>query len=260
MNYEPFGSSSGESGSEDYRYTGKPVDVTGLYYFGARYYDPDSGRFTTRDTVFGHLNDPQSQNRYVYCLNNPHKYVDPDGKRALTFSVTGDLGGSISPLLAYGYKVPGIGGKVTVEGGFVICSDEMGMWEMGFYYSHGIGPYFGSEADVSGKVAFKPEIKTMEDLAGSSVDVEIQVGIVELSVGGDIMDKSDTSDSTSSSFGLSISKLGGGTGGGVLYKETMPLWSTKFRSPWYTFRDIWSSMNDNLFKDSKIEVKKEPLL
>ena len=29
--------------------------------------------------MFGSLSDPQSQNRYVYCRNNPHKYVDPTG-------------------------------------------------------------------------------------------------------------------------------------------------------------------------------------
>ena len=72
-------SASGESGSEDYRYTGKHEDPSGLYYFGARYYNPVLGRFTTRDTVFGDLSDPQSQNRYVYCQNNPQKYVDPTG-------------------------------------------------------------------------------------------------------------------------------------------------------------------------------------
>lgn len=74
--------------SEDYRYTGKHEDPSGLYYFGARYYDPLTGRFTTRDTVFGDITDPQSQNRYVYCLNNPHKYVDPNGysaEKALEF-------------------------------------------------------------------------------------------------------------------------------------------------------------------------------
>lgn len=78
-NYEPFGPGFGESGSEDFRYTGKMEDPTGLYYYGARYYDPATGRFTTRDTVSGRLVDPQSLNRYVYCRNNPHKYVDPTG-------------------------------------------------------------------------------------------------------------------------------------------------------------------------------------
>lgn len=81
-NYEPFGPSSGENGDEDYRYTGKHEDPTGLYYYGARYYDPVTGRFTTRDTVMGDLSGPQTLNRYIYCMNNPHKYTDPDGRFA----------------------------------------------------------------------------------------------------------------------------------------------------------------------------------
>ena len=80
-NYEPFGPSSGESGSEDYRYTGKQEDTTGLYYYGARYYDPDVGRFITRDTFPGYRRNPQSLNKYIYCLNNPHKYNDPTGNQ-----------------------------------------------------------------------------------------------------------------------------------------------------------------------------------
>jgi len=57
-NYEPYGPGVGESGLEEFRYTGKQQDATGLYYFGARYYDPVTGRFTTRDSVFGDLTDP----------------------------------------------------------------------------------------------------------------------------------------------------------------------------------------------------------
>jgi RHS repeat-associated protein len=93
-NYEPFGPSSDESGSEDYRYTGKPEDTTGLYYFGARYFDPDVGRFITRDTVFGEISDPQSQNRYVYCMNNPHKYTDPNGRFAIPAIIVSIAGGA----------------------------------------------------------------------------------------------------------------------------------------------------------------------
>jgi len=94
-NYEPFGVSSGEEGSEDYRYTGKHEDTTGLYYFGARYYEPVTGRFITRDTVMGKLFDPQPQNKYVYCLNNPHKYIDPDGEFA-HIAVGAFIGASIN--------------------------------------------------------------------------------------------------------------------------------------------------------------------
>ncbi|MBN2335469.1 RHS repeat-associated core domain-containing protein [Candidatus Bathyarchaeota archaeon] len=91
-NYEPYGPGSGESGSEEYRYTGKQEDPTGLYYFGARYYDPVTGRFTTRDIIFGNLVDPQSLNRYSYCRNNPHKYIDPDGRSETLAEVLAVLG------------------------------------------------------------------------------------------------------------------------------------------------------------------------
>lgn len=52
-------------------------------YFGARYYRPDIGRFTTIDPVYTwqeNLVDPQRWNRYAYVRNNPLKYVDPNGR------------------------------------------------------------------------------------------------------------------------------------------------------------------------------------
>ncbi len=61
-------------------YTGKPLDSnTGLYYFGARFYDPVTGRFITEDSQMGSPSDPQSMNRYVYADNNPLCVVDPTG-------------------------------------------------------------------------------------------------------------------------------------------------------------------------------------
>lgn len=63
-------------------YTGKEKDVsTGLYYYGARYYDPDTGRFLTRDTMKGSGESPQTLNKYIYCLNNPLRYIDPTGNQ-----------------------------------------------------------------------------------------------------------------------------------------------------------------------------------
>ncbi|OCL26025.1 hypothetical protein U472_08355 [Orenia metallireducens] len=47
----------------------------GLYYYGARYYDPEIGRFTREDTYRGRLDNPQSQN----VMNSPLKYIDPSG-------------------------------------------------------------------------------------------------------------------------------------------------------------------------------------
>jgi len=59
--YEPFGElhSGGSQNEDGYFYTGKLRDnSTGLYYYGARYYDAKVGRFTTRDAVAGKLENP----------------------------------------------------------------------------------------------------------------------------------------------------------------------------------------------------------
>jgi RHS repeat-associated protein len=55
------------------------LDNTGLYYYNARYYDPGIGRFISADTIVPNPANPQSLNRYSYCLNNPLKYTDPTG-------------------------------------------------------------------------------------------------------------------------------------------------------------------------------------
>ena len=61
-------------------FTGKELEsTTGLYYYGARYYDPQLGRFITPDSIVQSPYDPQSLNRYSYCRNNPINYVDPTG-------------------------------------------------------------------------------------------------------------------------------------------------------------------------------------
>ena len=65
-----------------YLYNGKEKDATDLYYYGVRYYDPGVGRFLTRDPLSGDLMSPQTLNQYVYCLNNPLKYIDPKGMAA----------------------------------------------------------------------------------------------------------------------------------------------------------------------------------
>ncbi|MBU7025318.1 MAG: hypothetical protein HXS48_00135, partial [Theionarchaea archaeon] len=77
--YNPFGEPITEQ-EERYLYSGKERDSsTGLYYYGARYYDPQLGRFMTRDFLAGTPANPQTLNRYAYCGNNPLNYTDPLG-------------------------------------------------------------------------------------------------------------------------------------------------------------------------------------
>ena len=79
MTFFPFGLTRTGSVSTDKKFTGQRLDGTGLYYYGARYYDASIGRFISPDTVVQNLYDPQSLNRYTYCVNNPLIYTDPSG-------------------------------------------------------------------------------------------------------------------------------------------------------------------------------------
>jgi RHS repeat-associated protein len=65
-----------------YRYTGKPLDEEfdlNLHYYGARYVSAPYGRFTQIDPLRGKY---PSWSPYVYTLDNPLKFVDPDGRAA----------------------------------------------------------------------------------------------------------------------------------------------------------------------------------
>ena len=64
-------------------YNGETLDETGLIYLRARYYDPSISRFIQIDNNYaGDKDVVASQNRYLYSLSNPYKYVDRDGNKA----------------------------------------------------------------------------------------------------------------------------------------------------------------------------------
>ena len=86
MAYYPFGLTRYETGADrtPYQFTDKELDATGLYYHGARYYDPLVGRFISVDPLYAEqpgrgVETPQALNLYAYALNNPLRYIDPDG-------------------------------------------------------------------------------------------------------------------------------------------------------------------------------------
>ncbi|MBN1649487.1 MAG: VCBS repeat-containing protein [Spirochaetales bacterium] len=76
IRYKPYGAvqHADDPDITKYQYTGQENDFdTGLYYYNARYYDPDLCRFIQADSVLDGLN------RYTYCHNNPIIYTDPTG-------------------------------------------------------------------------------------------------------------------------------------------------------------------------------------
>lgn len=74
-----------DSDTNAFRYCGEYFDSeTGTIYLRARYYNPTTGRFISRDSYAGKNEDPLSLNRYTYCQNNPIFYFDPTGHNAWT--------------------------------------------------------------------------------------------------------------------------------------------------------------------------------
>ncbi|MFA4837249.1 MAG: RHS repeat-associated core domain-containing protein [Dehalococcoidia bacterium] len=80
--YFPFGGQRSVTGTldTDKLFTGQRLDQTGLYFYNARYYDATIGRFISPDTIVPNPANPQSLNRYSYCLNNPLRYTGPSGQ------------------------------------------------------------------------------------------------------------------------------------------------------------------------------------
>lgn len=76
-----------------FAFTAHQADAeTGLYYFKARYYDPETGRFLSEDPAEGEDGKPASYHRYLYAYANPLVYVDPDGRVAFLKNGADTLG------------------------------------------------------------------------------------------------------------------------------------------------------------------------
>ncbi len=88
--YDEFGipspnSKFGQGGEKanTYGFTGEQWDEdVGLLYLRARYYQPDVGRFITKDPFPGITALSQTLPPYLYCQNNPTDLVDPQGRIA----------------------------------------------------------------------------------------------------------------------------------------------------------------------------------
>jgi RHS repeat-associated protein len=113
-----------------YRFTGKELDPeTGMYYYGARYYDPRTSVWVSADPIldeylpfkgqknneipaFGGVYNPINLSIYAYAYYNPVGFVDPDGNNS----------GPIDP-------GPGLFGRVNIESGnWLLDNTVLGMF------------------------------------------------------------------------------------------------------------------------------------
>jgi RHS repeat-associated protein len=84
LEYIPFGEvfiderAATSTWSTPYKFNAKELDEeTGLYYYGARYYDPRTSVWISVDPL---AEITPNLSSYVYCKNNPVNFIDPDGR------------------------------------------------------------------------------------------------------------------------------------------------------------------------------------
>jgi len=72
-----------------FMFTGREFDKeTGLYYYRARYYNPQIGRFLQTDPVGYKV----AMNLYLYCKNNPAVWIDSSGRETGRYPGYGIIG------------------------------------------------------------------------------------------------------------------------------------------------------------------------
>lgn len=154
--YGPFGRTlaSGDSSPNPFQHTGRENDLTGLYYYRARYYslvghrniseDPFNFALTqmlrqsSTEKLLGRfsrqilLKQPASFNLYLYLNNNPIRFRDPFGLVILVG------GAGVSAVGGTGVEISG--------GGFIDTASE----EAGVFGSAGLGAGINASADVFG--------------------------------------------------------------------------------------------------------------
>jgi RHS repeat-associated protein len=132
--YDPWGNLINNTGSVEnpLRFTGREYDAeSGLYFYRARYYDPQAGRFISRDPI-GLLG---GINTYSYVKNDPLANLDPFGNKywAVGFQAGAALGGG-------------------AEIGIGVVIDPVG-WDVSSYVSVGYGFAEGGSAGVGLNIA-----------------------------------------------------------------------------------------------------------
>ncbi|MEH2292107.1 RHS repeat-associated core domain-containing protein, partial [Nostoc sp.] len=110
-NYEAYGELISSTGGVEnkYLFAGEQFDeALGDYYNRARYYDADTGRFTSRDTYEGELGNPLTLHKYIYTHDNPVNFTDPRGL-FLEYSIGGLAAASLIEKVLVSILIVGTG-------------------------------------------------------------------------------------------------------------------------------------------------------
>lgn len=170
---------------EKHWYTGKLEETrTGIQYFGARWYEPELGRFLSVDPLQFRDDNAFSFNRYAYANGNPYRYIDPDGREVV------QVGISVRLPKVFGWAQKALGREIKLggfEAGLAFSAPNalgQGEYDMGFYFSsqlNGEGLDTGRiAATYSESVESKASVKDMAGVSGSS---SLGLGLGGLNIG-----------------------------------------------------------------------------
>lgn len=145
LDYNSFGEIESSSGEQETRkkFTGHTYDSeTGLTYMLARYYDSQTGRFTSQDPALFSITDdmlenPLTLNPYTYALNNPIKMIDPDGRKAINYK-------SLGAAAYYTFDA-----YMEASAGAAAIAINVGAFKLSKKIGVAVGPYLGSVAAMS---------------------------------------------------------------------------------------------------------------
>ena len=148
VEYIPYGEvfveERNNSFSTNYLFNAKELDnETGLYYYGARYLDPTGAMWLSVDPMWEKY---AGMSPYNYCMGNPVKLVDPDGRdvAVLTAPKGANLGGFCAGHMA------------------ILIQDKEGKWAL--YSKNGTNDGFGVKGKNVTKETFVEGGKRIIDI------------------------------------------------------------------------------------------------
>jgi RHS repeat-associated protein len=161
-----------------YRTARRADEETGLYYYDARYLDPQTSRWLSTDPAMGEYipqapvnEEARKHNQnlpgmggvfnvvnlhvYHYAGNNPVKYIDPTGDFIIMiqFSLNAGIGTGLDGNFGAFLCIPTDGGDISA----------------GFYTSGAVGAYFSYGAAAGGGVTIAPFANDFSDIEGFSI-------------------------------------------------------------------------------------------
>ncbi|NJM09961.1 MAG: RHS repeat-associated core domain-containing protein [Bdellovibrionaceae bacterium] len=157
-----------------------------LLGFGARVYDPEIGRWISKDPILFGGGDT---NLYGYVMNDPVNFIDPKG----LFGVQIGAGGSIGALIPGGSAYSGIAITYSGSNGF----------QFGFYGTNTVTGGYGAAGGLGFNFSISPSAQNLGDLSG---------GAATAGVGSLISPSASTS---TNSCGKTINSYGVGVGIGT---------------------------------------------